>query len=458
MPWYSLEHLFGMAATHGDRARLNALIETRCSEPIVATDDGMRRRRFWLLRHFFFILPTSDTVWTEFSADTQAIFQIEQYAGHFSRHDAAGWPQLGAGQVFRILDAFIIAWPKVPLPGSWGTGSPHEETAYRFLTHIILSAGRDDPANSIPVFDRMLSDGKFGDFHSAVKSMRAEAVRQQALSGFRPPRPSDVSALLDDNGIASVEDMRALLIELLDELQHRLRGGATNRADVFYNGTKRVDENTARNRIVEMMEDRFRSLNLDVVVEHQMIDETRCDFTASTVINASPVVLVTELKGQWNRELFTAASEQLTARYTIYPGAAHQGVYLVLWFGGSTTIAGKREPSLPSPESLRQKILERMPAELAGRIDVYVLDVSRSKKAKKKASKSSQAKKTPAARAKKAAPKHKAKRGKKAHPKTARKRTLTSKAAPRAKAKKSAGRAARGAKRTDKRRSTKGKK
>jgi hypothetical protein len=449
MPWYSLDTLFGIAVTHGDRARLNALIEVRCNEPIVATEDGMRRRDFWLLRHFFFILPTSDAVWAEFSANPRAILQIDQYAGRLARHDNAGWPQLAAGQVFRILDAFVVAWPKVPLPTSWGTGDPDDETAYRFLTEVIFSAGRDDPSNSIPVFDRILSDGKFREFHNAVKSMRAETVRQQALFGFRPQRPPDVSTLLDSNGIASVEDMRALLIELLDELQHRLRGSGTNRTDVFYNGTRRVNENTARNRIVEMLEDRFRSLNLGVVVEHQMIDETRCDFTASTVINASPVVLVTELKGQWNPELFTAASEQLTARYTIYPGAADQGVYLVLWFGGGTTVAGRREPSLTSPDLLRQRILETMPAELAVRIDVYVLDVSRSKRAKKRASKNPKAKKRPAPAAQtkmKAAPKRKAK-GKKARSENARKRAPTSKAVPsRAKRKKIARRTVKGAK------------
>jgi hypothetical protein len=114
-----------------------------------------------------------------------------------------------------------------------------------------------------------------------------------------------------------------------------------------------------------------------------MIDATRCDFTASIVIDGSPVVLVTELKGQWNRELYTAAAVQLAGRYTIYPGAADQGVYLILWFGGDVTIAGRKEPSITSPDVLRQKIVERMPAELAGRIDVYVLDVSRTNTDKK---------------------------------------------------------------------------
>jgi len=427
MPWYSQETLFGIAATHADRAQLNALIEARCNDPIDSSDEGARRRKFWLLRHFFFILPTSDSRWAEFSADPKAILQVEQYAGRFARHDMEGWPQLNAEQVYRVLDTFASAWPKVPLPSSVGTGDPQEETAYRFLTDIIFSIGRDDPSNSISVFDRILSDNRFKDFHNAIKNQRAEAVRKQALSGFRAPRPSDISKLLDDSKIASVEDMRALLIELLDELQHRLKGASTNPVDVFYSGKKRVNENTARNRIVDMLEGQLRALNLGVVVEHQMIDATRCDFTASIVIDGSPVVLVTELKGQWNRELYTAAAVQLAGRYTIYPGAADQGVYLVLWFGGDVTIAGRKDPSITPPDLLRQEIIERMPAELAGRIDVYVLDVSRTKTVKKRASKKSRSKVAKKSRSKSSAKRQKktaakpSERAKKATAKTAKK-------------------------------------
>jgi hypothetical protein len=294
-------------------------------------------------------------------------------------------------------------WPKVPLPSSWGSGDPPGETAYRYLTDVVFTIGRDDPSNSIPVFDRILSDFKFSDLWNSAKSQRAEAVRQQALSGFRAPTPADVSQLLDDSKIASVEDMRALLIELLDEFQYRLKGDATNPVEVFYSGDKRINENKARDRIVDRLQDFFRALNLGVVVEHQMANEKRCDFTASTVIDQSQVILVTELKGQWNPELFTAASVQLAGRYSIYPGAANQGVYLVLWFGSDEKISGRKEPSITSPALLREQIMSRMPAELAGRIDVYVLDVSRTKPAKRAKKKKAATKAAKTTRAKSAA-------------------------------------------------------
>jgi hypothetical protein len=383
MPWSARDALFNIAVTHSDPSQLRALIEARCNDAIVDTEQGIRRRQFWLLRHFFFILPTSVPLWAEFSSEPKSILQIEHYAGRLSRHDAVGWPRLKAEQIYRALDAFVDVWPKVHLPSSWGSGDPPEETAYRFLSEIIFTAGQDAPSDSIPIFDRLLADDRFAEFHSSIKSLRAEATRQRALAGFTPPSPSNVCTFVDDDGIASVEDMRALLIEMLDAFQKELKGGATNRVDVFYSGSKRVNENTGRNRVVEALQDRFHSLNLGVTVEHQMIDETRCDFTVSTMIDGSKVILATEMKGQWNPGLFTAAAEQLTARYSIFPGAADQGVYLVLWFGPDVPVAGRKEPSLSSPEMLRQEILKRMPRELAGRIDVYVLDVSRTRKAKR---------------------------------------------------------------------------
>jgi hypothetical protein len=49
---------------------------------------------------------------------------------------------------------------------------------------------------------------------------------------------------------------------LLNEIQGRLKGAATNPVEVFYSGDNPVEENTARNRIVEMLEARLNALQL----------------------------------------------------------------------------------------------------------------------------------------------------------------------------------------------------
>ena len=88
-------------------------------------------------------------------------------------------------------------------------------------------------------------------------------------------------------------------------------------------------------------------------------------------------MLVVEVKGQWNAELFTAAQMQLADRYAVHPTAEEQGVYLVLWFGADEKIAGLKNHDNLQVSDLKKKLEEGLPAELVGKIDVVILDFER---------------------------------------------------------------------------------
>jgi hypothetical protein len=96
------------------------------------------------------------------------------------------------------------------------------------------------------------------------------------------------------------------------------------------------------------------------------------------MIGGKKRLLVTEVKGQWHRELYTAASEQLHARYAIHPDAEQQGIYLVIWFGADEKVAERKNHGIDSAQLLKSNIEAKLPAELTGLIDVFVLDVSKS--------------------------------------------------------------------------------
>lgn len=373
--------LFDMLARSGDRSWLIAFIEARCRELAGAsTSDASESeaacRKFWHFRHFFFCDNEDGAIWTELLSDRDTIFALEHRAGRFNRDEAIGWPPLSAEKAYRILDAYVEVWPKVFLPSSWGTDSPKEETAYRFLTDVIWRIERDDPDRSIAVLDRILADGRFADFQTDVRSMKASAIRRRGLRDFVVPKPAEVTALLDAGAIASVEDMRALLIEELEALQVWLKGADTDPLETFYPSGKRVDENTARSRIVERLQGRMEAKGMSVVIEHHMANSNRCDFTTSASTDGRRLLLVTEVKGQWHRELFSAAATQLNERYAVHPDAAQQGVYLALWFGGDEEVAGRRNDDISTAGELRTAIVDAMPPELRGLIDVFVLDLS----------------------------------------------------------------------------------
>ncbi|MDR6873576.1 cytidylate kinase [Bosea sp. BE125] len=380
MPQTARETLFGICAKHADRQQLNKLIDARCAQFITPDQDlpgASPERAFWFLRALFFLPSPVPDIWDFFAGDAQTIFSIEHRAGRWGRDEAVGWPPLSAEKVYRVLSAYVDAWPKVHLPSSHGTGSPPGETAYRFLTEVIYAISRDDPTRAVPVLDRMLADTRFANFYTDALGLKAQALRKSAHQSFRPPSPGAVVNLLDNNGLATVEDLRAFLIEELRAYQAWLRHAETNPLDVFYPGGRRLQENDARNRIVEDISARLSSRNLLVTIEHHMADANRCDITVAAMIDGRRHLLVIEVKGQWHSELFSAAATQLHDRYSVHPDAAMQGIYLVLWVGGDETIAGRRDPAIFTAEKLAATIDAGMPAELRNAIDVFALDLSR---------------------------------------------------------------------------------
>src|SRR5690606_6130382 len=115
---------------------------------------------------------------------------------------------------------------------SWGTGSPKEENAYRFLTDVIWSISADHPDNAIPVLARLLANPHFADLHSNFKSIQVDQVRKKALRDFEPPTPQEIVNLLNGGEVVTVEGLRQLLIEELKDFQNAIYGGEFNSADL----------------------------------------------------------------------------------------------------------------------------------------------------------------------------------------------------------------------------------
>ncbi len=380
----SLDTLFEIAAEFGDREALQKIIAERCSTlmstwPSPTGDEDLENRRmFWLVRAFYFLNGTPETYQSWLKTDRDTIFLLKGRSVRFNYGEHSHWPNLTLNKVVAVLEAFIDKWPKVDLPSHWGTDSPSGENAYRFLTEIVWLIDSDVSDNAVVVIDRLLADPKFTDMHNDLKSMRARKISQKARRDFEPPTPKEIVDRLDRDIVVNVEGLRQLVLQELQDFQKAINGGEFNSADRFYDDGKHLNEVRATEIIAERLSLILKPQGIVITPEHQLKSANRSDFTATKLIGGTRRLLVTEVKGQWHRELYTAAAAQLYARYSIHPDAEHQGIYLVIWFGRDVKVAGIKNRNINTAQELKTSIEITMPSELAGLIDVFVLDVSKS--------------------------------------------------------------------------------
>tara|TARA_R110001592_G_scaffold118920_1_gene321548 strand:- start:149 stop:4054 length:3906 start_codon:yes stop_codon:yes gene_type:complete len=378
-----LDTLFEIAAQYANRSELEEAIKERCTDlmsdwpSLIKNEEREQRRIFWLVRAWYFLDEVPNSYWDCLKADKEIVFALDERSGQMNRRDYTYWPKLKSRKVESILDAFFDKWPKVHLPSSWGTGSPKGECAYRFLVGVIWLINSDDPEDAIPVLGRLLCDSRFADLHNSLKSIYASQLRNKALWGFEPPSSQEIVKRLDCDEVVTVGDLRQLVIQELQDFQKAIDGGEYNSADRFYEKGARLNEVGSTEIIAERLNLRLEPQGIVVTPEHQLKSANRSDFTVTKIIGGKRKLLVTEVKGQWHRELYTAASAQLYERYAIHQDAEHQGIYLVIWFGQTEMVAGRKLHKLENATQLKAQIDERLPSELKGLIDVFVLDVSK---------------------------------------------------------------------------------
>lgn len=382
---YTANTLFDLAAQYGNRKVLNEIIEERCLEliqlPRIKKADETHEQwvEFWFLRAYYFLPNPPEECWDWLKADKERLFLFEARSGRMGRHDSKFWPKLAPLQIETILNCYIEWWEKVPLPSSWGSDSSKEENAYRFLTELIWFMDSAAPEEAIPVIDRLTQNTKLAGVHNDLKSIRAKRLRERTLQNFEPPAPHSIVELLDNNDVVTVEGLRQLVLEELHALQSTIDGGEYNTADRFYEKGERLGEVRSTEIIAERLHSRLEQQGITITLEHQLKSANRSDFTATKMIHGSRQLLVTEVKGQWHKDLYTAASAQLYDRYSIHPDAEHQGIFLVIWFGKDEKVADRKKHGIETAQELKKSIEAELPQELIGLIDVFVLDVSKTK-------------------------------------------------------------------------------
>ena len=278
-------------------------------------------------------------------------------------------------QLVFIVKAFGVHWPTVATPTGVIVGNRTPWDACKFIErtiHAISSRPTPDATEAL----RRSIDGPAVSYADTARHALANQRKARRDFEYTAPSVRELQAVLTNGLPETIDDMRAYIADRLDVLQERMHASNTDMWEVYWTEEGPRGEEYCRNRLVEQLAGLIPDA-IRLEPEMRMPERRRADIVA--IRNA--VGLPVEIKGQWHREVWNAASDQLDAYYAREWHAHGRGVYLVLWFGD---VPGRQLPRHPeqrerpqTPQALRQMLVDRLPEARRLQIDVFVADVTR---------------------------------------------------------------------------------
>jgi hypothetical protein len=254
-----------------------------------------------------------------------------------------------------------------------------EPTVANEIRNIIHAFAEDPSDDAAKALKDLKENPSLSNWHSDILYSIANQVRTAQEARFTYPEVFQVVSSLSNAEPANVADLKALVVDALKEVSDEIRHGNTDGYKSFWNvgryskaTSEHIDENTARDRLLELLRPKLKHLDITAEPEVRYADDKRADIA----IYSRGMKLPIEIKRDDHKNIWTAAENQLEKQYSRDPASEGNGIYLVFWFDGK----GMKKPSrLEKPTSaneLKLALEKTVPKSSSGLIDVIVIDVS----------------------------------------------------------------------------------
>ncbi len=297
------------------------------------------------------------------------------YYDHYYQHNQK--IPVTIDQLKWIVMNFRKFWPRVGQPDGVIMGVTNPWDATEILERSIYEIAKE-PSDKAASALSELRDMSHDDYTNHILSAIAQNRQTQIEAKFESPTISQIKAVLTDGKPESATDVQSIVLENLSELQDRLQGDPLNPVNNFYSdkGDPR-SENECRDQMLIAMGKLPHQIQSPSEV--RMPQDKRSD--AAFVF--SDIEIPLEAKGQWHKDVWTAATTQLDRYYCKTSKSASKGIYVIFWFGKNVPARKrlKRPPDgvqMPeSPEDMRIALKALIPSERRADIEIVVLDVTR---------------------------------------------------------------------------------
>jgi len=283
---------------------------------------------------------------------------------------------LTVAQAEWIIGEFREQWAYATLEGS-GWGDTNEFNATDFLRSLISRIADDTSVEASEALQRLRA-GPTDSYSELIRHMAAEQRQKRAEADFLALAPGKLAALLDDGPPGNIEDLKALVLEEMDVARRKLLGDDLDSVADFWSdaGIPR-NENRCRDRLAGMIGPELTRYDIQRITEADMPMTKRADLAFARGAMQLPV----EVKGQWHKDVWDAATGQLDVQYLVDWRSEQRGIYCVLWFGDVPSASKRRLKAHPdaisapaSAEEMRTMLVARIPEARRALINVVVFD------------------------------------------------------------------------------------
>jgi len=288
-------------------------------------------------------------------------------------------PKMSIRLMSWIAYRFSYPFPKTDMPTGVFSGNRHPHDASNFINFCLTEI------SNITTFEaqtelRKLKNCVHSSYTVFITNLLAEQANNIRDANYQAPMLTDLLNIFQNRAPENCKDLKSLILELLAEIQSKVKSSELDSYKMFYedgkskNPKKPHGENYCRDRLVDLLKPYIEPYQFRLDTEKDMPDDKRADL----VCNSSEMQLPIEVKGQWHDDLWTAMNDQLGDLYLKEYQSQGQGIYLIFYFGESSTKKPKKNGEYKPRNALelQQSLTACIKEEYKEGIDVFVIDLS----------------------------------------------------------------------------------
>ena len=263
-----------------------------------------------------------------------------------------------------------------------GGTAPHlvgtEYKAYRSVERMIDAlANHGTGGQAVENLDRLAIDPALAEWRYPLATARDRQRVVLRDTAYQHPTVEQVCHTLNAGTPANAGDLAALLTDRVFELARRIRTGNTDDWRQYWNEPRGKEptpkhEDHCRDALLSDLRQRLPA-GVDAQPEGQYANDKRADIRVACQDFEVPV----EIKKNRHRDLWSAARNQLVAKYASAPATSGYGIYLVFWLGKDRMPPPPTGAPPSGPDELQQRLEATLSDAERRKISVVVIDVSR---------------------------------------------------------------------------------